>query len=191
MVVTDWQTEVSAAYQRVKPYVLRTPVVTLSGLDLPFSVEAKLEHLQHAGSFKARGAFNSLSSMQVPEAGLVAASGGNHGAAVAFACSRHRATLSPVPTTTILWCADDEDDFYDTDLIKLAPEIHLEAIADERRDGQNKGLAWLREGAHPTTFHQVIIAGGPPFVYSVTDILLENGFTEAQLQSDVYDYAPR
>lgn len=126
-----------------------------------------------------------------PDDGHLLVVAGGTGAAVAFACSRHRATLSPVPTTTILWCADDEDDFYDTDLIKLAPEIHLEAIADERRDGQNKGLAWLREGAHPTTFHQVIIAGGPPFVYSVTDILLENGFPEAQLQSDVYDYAPR
>jgi hypothetical protein len=48
-------------------------------------VALKLEHLQHTGSFKARGAFNSLLAADVPKAGIVAASGGNHGAAVAYA----------------------------------------------------------------------------------------------------------
>ncbi len=64
---------------------------TLAG----FPLELKLEQMQHTGSFKARGAFNSLLSMPVPEAGVVAASGGNHGAAVAFAAHRlgHRAKV--------------------------------------------------------------------------------------------------
>src|SRR5258708_35743226 len=48
----------------------------------------KLELFQHAGSFKARGAFTNLLSRKVPESGVVAASGGNHGAAVAFAALR-------------------------------------------------------------------------------------------------------
>jgi threonine dehydratase len=48
----------------------------------------KLEFLQHAGSFKTRGAFNSLLSREVPAAGVVAASGGNHGAAVAYAAMK-------------------------------------------------------------------------------------------------------
>ena len=60
-----------------------------------FDLELKLEHLQHSGSFKARGAFNNLLSRDVPDAGVVAASGGNHGAAVALAATRlgHRARI--------------------------------------------------------------------------------------------------
>lgn len=54
----------------------------LAGLPI---IAFKLEHLQHTGSFKVRGAFNSLLSAPVPAAGVVAASGGNHGAAVAYA----------------------------------------------------------------------------------------------------------
>ena len=59
----------------------------------------KLEFLQHAGSFKTRGAFNSLLTRPIPEAGVVAASGGNHGAAVAYAAMKRgvRATIF-VPT---------------------------------------------------------------------------------------------
>jgi threonine dehydratase len=82
--------DIRAAHARVAPHVRRTPV-----LDLPagvFSydgpVSLKLEFLQHAGSFKPRGAFNTLLSQPVPEAGVAAASGGNHGAAVAYAASR-------------------------------------------------------------------------------------------------------
>lgn len=65
------------------------------GFGLPFEIEMKLEQLQHTGSFKPRGAFNTLLSGPVPEAGLVAASGGNHGAAVAFAAQAlgHRAAI--------------------------------------------------------------------------------------------------
>jgi threonine dehydratase len=66
-------------------------VVTVSAADfgLPeFSLTLKLEHLQHSGSFKARGAFANLLTRQVPAAGVIAASGGNHGAAVAYAALR-------------------------------------------------------------------------------------------------------
>jgi len=56
----------------------------LDGVKLVF----KLEYLQHAGSFKTRGAFNSLLSRSLPKAGVVAASGGNHGAAVAYAAMK-------------------------------------------------------------------------------------------------------
>src|SRR3954471_9918552 len=77
---------IEAAHARIAPHIRRTPVWTLPGAfghDGPVSL--KLEFLQHAGSFKTRGAFNSLLSQTVPEAGVAAASGGNHGAAVAFA----------------------------------------------------------------------------------------------------------
>lgn len=61
--------------------------MTAQGFGLPYPVELKLEQVQHTGSFKARGAFNTLLSTNVPAAGVVAASGGNHGAAVGFAAS--------------------------------------------------------------------------------------------------------
>jgi threonine dehydratase len=72
----------------IRPYVLCTPVVFLDrstfGLD-PGPLVLKLEQLQHSGSFKARGAFANLLLRPLPSAGVVAASGGNHGAAVAYA----------------------------------------------------------------------------------------------------------
>lgn len=79
--------EIAAAHDRIAPYVLRTPVLTTREL-LPYPVALKLEQMQLTGSFKARGAFNSLLSLEVPAAGVVAASGGNHGAAVAAAAAR-------------------------------------------------------------------------------------------------------
>ncbi len=69
-------------------YVRRTPVVRVDRADFglePGPLVLKLEQLQHSGSFKARGAFANLLLRDVPAAGVVAASGGNHGAAVAYA----------------------------------------------------------------------------------------------------------
>jgi threonine dehydratase len=71
--------------------VRRTPVVTVDGADFGVpgvTLVFKLEFLQHAGSFKTRGAFNSLLTRDIPDAGVVAASGGNHGAAVAYAAMK-------------------------------------------------------------------------------------------------------
>jgi threonine dehydratase len=72
----------------IRPYVRRTPALALdrAELGLPAGpLVLKLEQLQHSGSFKARGAFTNLLLRDVPAAGVVAASGGNHGAAVAYA----------------------------------------------------------------------------------------------------------
>jgi threonine dehydratase len=72
----------------IRPYVRRTPVITVDRADFglpPGPLVLKLEQLQHSGSFKVRGAFSNLLLRDIPEAGVVAASGGNHGAAVAFA----------------------------------------------------------------------------------------------------------
>src|SRR5580698_3546074 len=83
--------DILRAYGKIQPYVRRTPVIEIDGAD--FGLEAcrivlKLELLQHAGSFKARGAFANLLLREIPDAGVVAASGGNHGVAVAFAAQR-------------------------------------------------------------------------------------------------------
>ncbi|MEZ5751526.1 MAG: threonine/serine dehydratase [Paracoccaceae bacterium] len=69
-------------------HIRRTPVMVLDIPGLGHPIEIKLEHMQHTGTFKARGAFNSLIAGPVPAGGIVAASGGNHGAAVAYAAAR-------------------------------------------------------------------------------------------------------
>ena len=77
----------------IGPHVRVTPVVQVTGADLglgPFPLTLKLEQLQHAGSFKTRGAFANMLTRDLPEAGVVAASGGNHGAAVAYAAMKLR-----------------------------------------------------------------------------------------------------
>jgi threonine dehydratase len=79
--------EISATYDTIRPYIRRTPVIQLELGELP-SVTLKLEQLQCAGSFKARGAFTNLLLRDVPPAGVVAASGGNHGVAVAYVAHR-------------------------------------------------------------------------------------------------------
>jgi threonine dehydratase len=84
---------ISSAYALITPHIRRTPIVEVDGSDFGAPVgimTLKLELLQHAGSFKARGAFNNLLSRPVPAAGVVAASGGNHGAAVAFAAMKRK-----------------------------------------------------------------------------------------------------
>jgi len=75
----------------IGPRIRATPVVQITGADFglgPFPLTLKLEQLQHAGSFKTRGAFANMLTRGLPEAGVVAASGGNHGVAVAYAAMR-------------------------------------------------------------------------------------------------------
>jgi threonine dehydratase len=75
----------------IRPYLRVTPTLRTSGDEIgvaAFPLTLKLELMQHSGSFKARGAFANLLTRPVPPAGVVAASGGNHGAAVSYAASR-------------------------------------------------------------------------------------------------------
>jgi threonine dehydratase len=85
------QAAIGAAAARIAPYIRRTPTVVTDGRDFGIPdvrLAFKLEFLQHSGSFKVRGAFSQMLSRPAPAAGVVAASGGNHGAAVAFAARR-------------------------------------------------------------------------------------------------------
>jgi len=78
-------------YKVIRPHVRRTPVIETDAADFElgsFQTVFKLEMLQRAGSFKTRGAFANLLLREVPAAGVVAASGGNHGVAVAYAAQR-------------------------------------------------------------------------------------------------------
>lgn len=83
--------EIDRIHAVIAPYVRETPVIMADAADFGLggaAIAFKLELLQHAGSFKPRGAFANLLTRAVPKAGVVAASGGNHGAAVAFAARR-------------------------------------------------------------------------------------------------------
>ena len=85
--------QIAATYELLTPHIRRTPVIHVDPADLGLpcgALSLKLEALQHAGSFKARGAFSNLLTRNVPPVGVVAASGGNHGAAVAFAAMKLR-----------------------------------------------------------------------------------------------------
>src|SRR5215831_7355758 len=82
---------IAEAERLIRPYIRRTPVMVVDLADFGASarrVAVKLEMFQHSGSFKVRGAFMNLLTRPVPPAGVVAASGGNHGAAVAYAAMR-------------------------------------------------------------------------------------------------------
>lgn len=92
---TPTAADVQQAAHRLAGTIRRTPVIQIV-LDDGRPVTLKLEHLQHTGSFKARGASNAI-ALLVEQAGaagtppprIVAASGGNHGQAVAWAAARH------------------------------------------------------------------------------------------------------
>ena len=83
--------QIAQTYEIIRPHIRRTPVIDVDGAD--FGIDGvrltfKLELMQHAGSFKTRGAFSNLLTRSVPAAGVVAASGGNHGTAVAYAAMK-------------------------------------------------------------------------------------------------------
>lgn len=82
---------IATVSELVRPHIRRTPVIDVAGVDFDLPVATlslKLELFQHSGSFKARGAFANLLLRDIPSAGIVAASGGNHGAAVAYAAMK-------------------------------------------------------------------------------------------------------
>jgi len=95
----DWKNEILAAEQRIRPHVRETPLERSPYLSQKGGAEVylKLEHLQHTGSFKLRGATNKLLSLSSERLsrGVIAASTGNHGMAVSYAASKlgARATI--------------------------------------------------------------------------------------------------
>ena len=84
---------IQATERIIRPHIRRTPILEVEGADFgldSIKIVFKLELFQHSGSFKARGAFTNILTREVPAAGVVAASGGNHGAAVAYAAMKLR-----------------------------------------------------------------------------------------------------
>lgn len=145
---------IAAMERRIRPHIRRTPTLALSsrdlGLDPSLELVLKLEALQHAGSFKARGAFANLLCREVPKAGVVAASGGNHGIAVAFAANRAGvpatifvpAIASPAKTARIQECGAK---------LVVGGDAYADAFAASERWAAQSGAMPVHAYDHPIT----------------------------------------
>ncbi|MEM9620969.1 MAG: hypothetical protein AAF993_04920 [Pseudomonadota bacterium] len=125
-----------------------------------------------------------------PEQPLLVIAGGS-GAALAFACAEYRASLPSVAPCTVLWCADEASDIYADSRLATYQPLNLVIKIDSQRSAANEGLLWLQTHAEEFRQHHIVLSGSPGFVYAATDTLLERGIAQAQMQSDVYAYAPR
>ncbi len=151
--------DIDAAAKRISPHIRRTPLITTQAGELGIAVPLtlKLELLQHAGSFKPRGAFNRILAAaewdEVPPAGLIAASGGNHGAAVAYAAQRlgYPAEIF-VPSSSPAMKRDRIAAFGAT--LNVIPGLYDDAqLAATERQSRTGALA-----VHPFE-HQHVVAG--------------------------------
>jgi len=128
----------------IRPYVRHTPVIDIAAADFglpPRPLAFKLEFLQHTGSFKPRGAFANLLTRKAPAAGVVAASGGNHGAAVAFAAMRLGIKAAIFVPKVTSQAKLDRIRAYGAELLVIG-EVYAEALAaSEARVAQTGALA--------------------------------------------------
>src|SRR5688572_13596442 len=133
--------QVASTYELIRTHVRRTPVVQLDGADFgirPGALACKLELLQHTGSFKPRGAFANLLSRPVPKAGVVAASGGNHGLAVAFAARKLGVPASIFVPSVAAATKQERIRNYDAQLV-IAGELYADALAASRKHAAESG----------------------------------------------------
>jgi threonine dehydratase len=137
----------------IRPHIRHTPILHVDLADFggkPKPVALKLECLQHTGSFKVRGAFASLLTQSIPQSGVVAASGGNHGAAVAYAAMR-----LGVPATIFLPSVTSPSKVerirsYAANLI-VAGDRYADALAASERYGEEHGALAVHAFDQPQT----------------------------------------
>ena len=161
---------IAATRELIAPYLRQTPVIEVSGRDfgLDCTLIFKLELLQHSGSFKARGAFANLLGREVPPAGVVAASGGNHGAAVAYA-----ARVLGVPAKIFVPMIASPAklariESYGAEVV-VTGEVYADALAASQR--------WIEEsGALPV------------HAYDAPETLLGQGTLGAELEAQVENF---
>lgn len=133
--------DIRSAEALIRRYIRRTPVMEVDAADFglpPRPLVLKLELFQHAGSFKPRGAFANLLTRAVPAAGVAAASGGNHGAAVAYAAMKlgHKASIF-VPAVSPK-AKLDRIRSYGADLV-IAGDRYVEALAASEEFAEETG----------------------------------------------------
>jgi threonine dehydratase len=144
---------IAEAARLIGPHIRHTPILHVDLADFglkPRPVALKLECLQHTGSFKVRGAFASLLTQPIPPAGVVAASGGNHGAAVAYAAMR-----LGVPATIFLPSVTSPSKVerirsYAANLI-VAGDRYADALAASERYGEEHGALAVHAFDQPQT----------------------------------------
>lgn len=145
--------DVRAAYEKVSPFLRKTPLLSVKSQDFGvpgFEVVLKLELTQHAGSFKTRGAFVHLLGREVPKVGVVAASGGNHGAAVAYAASVRGVPAhvfvptisSPAKIARIRACGAE---------VHVGGDRYADALAQSRVFARETGALEIHAFDHPET----------------------------------------
>ena len=154
----------------IRSYIRRTPLVRLDAADFGLAagpLTFKLEFVQHSGSFKARGAFANLLLRKPPAAGVVAASGGNHGAAVAYAAHRLR-----VPATIFV-----------PDVASPAKQAAI------RGYGANLVIAGSRyaDALAASEAHIARTGAMPIHAYDQTETLLGQGSVGMELEQDAPD----
>lgn len=156
-VISVERADIEAARDRIAPYVRVTPVLQTGsgafGLDAPLTL--KLELLQHTGSFKPRGAFSKMLASDVPAVGVVAASGGNFGLAVAYAARSlgHRAEIF-VPDSSPAAKIDRVRE--QGAVVRVIPGYYHEAsVAAHERQAETGALAM-----HPFDQPEVVAGGG-------------------------------
>ena len=145
--------QIERVHAVIEPYVRRTPVVEIDGGDVGAAVARltiKLELLQRAGSFKTRGAFAHLLTRDVPAAGVVAASGGNHGAAVAFAAMTLKVPAKIFVPTVSSPAKIDRIRSYGADLV-VGGDRYADALAASETWAAESGALQVHAFDHPET----------------------------------------
>jgi threonine dehydratase len=144
---------VASTYELIRPYIRRTPTieVDLADFGLPaHPLACKLELLQHAGSFKPRGAFANLLMREVPKAGVVAASGGNHGIAVAFAANKLQTPAAIFVPTVAAATKQERIRSLDARLVVVG-QFYADALAASRQYASDSGAVEIHAFDQPET----------------------------------------
>jgi CDP-4-dehydro-6-deoxyglucose reductase len=176
----------------------RLPELHLHYLSLAGAPEARRmdELLERGGPLTVRGPGGDVRlPAPLPAPALIVAGGTGIAQAMSFVDSF--AEADPGAHVTLLWCVDSETDWYLRDTLEAldAPWLEAVLVADPERSSRNRGLGWMQQ--HGRTFAggrppcPVVLAGGAGFVHAAYDTLLAAGVEPAQVQSDVFSYAPR
>ena len=137
----------------IRPHIRFTPVVHVNLADFgaaPQPVALKLESLQHSGSFKVRGAFASLLTQTIPACGVAAASGGNHGAAVAYAAMRLGVPANIFLPSVTSPAKAERVRSYAANLV-MSGERYADALAASRRFIEERGALAVHAFDQPQT----------------------------------------
>ncbi len=132
---------IAQVHEQIAPYLRRTPLLVCAGADFGLSLGRlvfKLELFQHTGSFKPRGAFANLLLREIPPAGVVAASGGNHGAAVAYAAQVLRVPAAIFVPTVSAPAKIARIRGYGADL-RVVGDRYADALAESERWRETSG----------------------------------------------------